>query len=62
MSFFQIAIADDNIGEAKTLQSFTEQCFAEQGHSIKIDVFTSGAELIEQFRPTYDLIFLDVEP
>ena len=61
MSFFQIAIADDNIGEAKTLQSFTEQCFAEQGHSIKIEVFTSGAELVEQFRPTYDLIFLDVE-
>ena len=61
MSFFRIAITDDNVAEAKTLRNFVEQSFSELHHSCTISTFTSGAELIEQFQPVYDLIFLDVE-
>ena len=57
----RVAIAEDNPKDRERLQSFLKQYETEKNTQIEIAEYTDGSKLLEQYRPCYDVIFLDVE-
>ena len=57
----RVAIAEDNSKDRERLQSFLKQYETEKNTQIEIAEYTDGSKLLEQYRPCYDVIFLDVE-
>ena len=60
---FRLAIVEDEKQDSDLLQShihhfFTENC---QDDSFQVTVFDNARVFIEQYRPDYDLIFLDIQ-
>ncbi|MBO5071225.1 MAG: response regulator transcription factor [Roseburia sp.] len=58
---YHIAIVEDDAGFAAQLQIFFNQYQKENDVPFKISVFHDGAEILEDYRPLYDLILLDIE-
>lgn len=57
----RIAIAEDDMQAAHQLQTFLER-FGEENHlQMQITVFDDGAKLVGDYRPVWDLLFLDVD-
>lgn len=57
----RIAIAEDDMQAAHQLQTFLER-FGEENHlQMQITVFDDGAKLAGDYRPVWDLLFLDVD-
>lgn len=54
------AICDDEQEFVLQLCSLLERYSAETGEEIKVSVYHDGLELIEQYDPATDLIFLDI--
>lgn len=57
----QIAIVEDDQESAETLRHFLEQYQAERGCEWKIVEFQDGEEIIQNYRPEYDIILMDVQ-
>ena len=60
---FRLAIVEDEKQDSDLLQShihhfFTENC---PDDSFQVTVFDNAGVFIEQYRPDYDLIFLDIQ-
>lgn len=55
------AICDDEQEFVLQLCSLLERYSAETGEEIKVSVYHDGLELIEQYDPATDLIFLDIQ-
>ncbi|MCD7944999.1 MAG: LytTR family DNA-binding domain-containing protein [Clostridiales bacterium] len=57
----QIAIVEDDQESAETLRRFLEQYQAERGCEWRISEFQDGEEIIQNYRPEYDIILMDVQ-
>lgn len=58
---YHIAVVEDEDGFARQLKTYLEQYEKEQSVSFKLSMFGDGAEILEDYRPIYDLILLDIE-
>ena len=57
----KIAIAEDDDGFAAELMKNLERICSEKGLAASVTRFSDGAELTEQYRPGWDIIFMDIE-
>ena len=58
---YRIAIVEDERNFIEELQVYLEQYAQEEKQEFEISVFRDGAEILENYKPNYDLILLDVE-
>ena len=56
-----IAVADDEEESVERLRRLLERYFEGKKDAYSLTVFGDGAELTENYRPQYDIIFLDIE-
>ncbi|MBR1669206.1 MAG: response regulator transcription factor [Butyrivibrio sp.] len=57
----KLAIVDDDPGYRKNIREFLKKYEEEYGTSFSINEFTDGDELLEGYKPDYDIILLDIE-
>lgn len=57
----RIAIAEDERACAEELRTNIGRFAAESGQTIHVDIFSNGAELVENYRGSWDLLLLDVD-
>lgn len=57
----RIAIVEDDLQERERLSALTRQYFDGQGKACHIRLFSDGDELLEDYRPCWDLILLDIK-
>lgn len=58
---YHIAIVEDESEFSEQLQAYVKQYGEENNEEFKISVFHDGAEILKDYRPCYDAIFLDIE-
>lgn len=56
-----IAIAEDEIAGSELLKKHLEEYGRTKGVTFKIDCFSNGLDLVETYKPVYDLLLLDIE-
>lgn len=56
-----VAIVEDEEIHQKTLKGYLERYSEEKGISFHIDVFSNPIFLLENYKPIYDLIFMDIQ-
>ena len=56
-----LAIVEDDQEYAEILKKYAEKFAKENNLALKIDLFSDGMEIAEDYHPKWDLIFLDVE-
>lgn len=56
-----IAIVEDNPGQARLLQEYLERFFAEVGQDAELTHFSSGDTLLNDYRPVWDILLMDIE-
>ena len=57
----QIAIVDDECEESAKIQALLERYFSEVSKDYHLKIFRSEEELMANYKPIYDIIFLDIE-
>ena len=57
----EIAIVEDRSDAVKNLEEHVERLKKEKGIECKYTVFENGLFFIENYRPVYDVIFMDIE-
>ena len=57
----RVSVAEDNPKDRERLLSFLKKYGEEKDVQIEVADYTDGRELLDQYRPCYDVIFLDVE-
>lgn len=58
---FRIAVVEDQEETRDRMQQFIRQYAAEQGIEAEVTAFSDGAQLVQEYRGGYDIVFLDVE-
>ena len=58
---FRIAVVEDQEETRDRMQQFIRQYAVEQGIEAEVTAFCDGAQLVQEYRGGYDIIFLDVE-
>lgn len=56
----RIAIVEDDSDSARQLQDYLRQYQQESGTAMEIAFFSDGDEITEDYRPRFDLIFMDI--
>jgi len=57
----KIAIVEDEHAYAMQLQKYLHQYESETGEVFEISLFSDGDEIVNKYRPIYDIILMDVE-
>ena len=57
----RIAIVEDEAAIQEQLTGYVQRYTRQYGTPFEVTVFGSGVEILEDYRPVYDIIFLDVE-
>ena len=57
----RIGIVEDEKSQAVYLEKCLERFAQENQVSFQIDSYTDGMDLVEEYRPVYDILFLDIE-
>ena len=57
----RICVADDERESTERLRAFLDKYFDGKRDAYTLSVFHDGAELLENYRPVYDIVFLDIE-
>ncbi len=57
----RIAIAEDEIAGCELLKKHLEEYSKAKGVTFEIDYFSNGLDLVEAYKPDYDLLLLDIE-
>lgn len=57
----RVAIVEDDSGYIRQLREYLARYGEESGESAEISVFTDGDEIVEGYRPRFDVILMDVE-
>ena len=57
----RLAIVEDEDIYAEKLRDYLEQYQQEKGRSFRIDRYSDGAELVEDYRDGYDIILMDIQ-
>ena len=59
---YKIAIVEDNVADAATIEANIENYFnLNGGSSVDVDKFTDGLFFIENYRPDYDIVMLGIQ-
>lgn len=58
---YHIAVVEDELEFSTQLQEYLEKYQQENNVKFKVSVFYDGAEIIEDYKPLYDIILLDIE-
>lgn len=58
---YHIAIVEDELEFSMQLQKYLRQYQQENGVEFKISVFRDGTEILKDYKPEYDAIFMDIE-
>lgn len=58
---FRIAIVEDDTSCAEQLEEYLRRYRRETGEELEVCRFSDGLELVEGYRPIYDLVLLDIE-
>ena len=58
---YSIAIVDDDGNDISLLKSAIERYFKENGGDYRIAEFHDGSELMADYAPRYDIVFLDID-
>lgn len=58
---YHIAMVEDELEFSEQLQEYLEKYQQENHVKFKISVFHDGAEILEEYKPLYDIILLDIE-
>ena len=56
----RIAIVEDDPQEAARLRGYIERYAAESGQKLDVTAFADGEDIVTDYRPDYDIIFLDI--
>lgn len=57
----KIAIVDDDVFYINEIKAHIQRYQTEKGVNIHVTTFTSGFELISDYKPIYDIVLLDIE-
>lgn len=57
----KIAVVEDNTAMREQLCEFIQQYAVESGHQLEVTAFADGSQIVEPYRPGFDIIFLDIE-
>ena len=57
----RIAIVEDDAAVREQLAGYVQRYTRQYGTQFEVTMFTDGVEILEDYRPVYDIIFLDVE-
>ncbi len=57
----EIAVAEDDQGCTRRLQDYLTRYGEERGEKLNVACFSNGAELVRDYRPSWDVILLDIE-
>ena len=57
----RIAIVEDEAAVREQLTGYVQRYTRQYGTPFEVSAFASGVEILEKYRPVYDIIFLDVE-
>ena len=57
----RVAIVEDEAAVREQLAGYVQRCTRQYGTLFEVTMFTDGLEILEEYRPVYDIIFLDVE-
>lgn len=57
----RIAVVEDDAPALTQIQQFLSQYQAERGVAVTVASFRDGSEILTDYRPVYDIIFLDIE-
>lgn len=57
----RIAIVEDETAVREQLAGYVQRHTRQYGTKFEVSEFADGAEILEEYRPVYDIIFLDVE-
>lgn len=57
----RITIIDDEAAERNKLHQYIERFGREQGQAFEIAEYTSGSELLAQYRPVHDILIFDID-
>lgn len=60
-ALLRVAVVEDDMSALTQIQGFLARYQAERGMPIKVFPFEDGSEILEGYRPVYDIIFLDIE-
>ena len=55
-----IAMVEDSPKDARDILSHTQHFTQETGQELEVKWFQSGSEFLSQYRPIYDMVFLDI--
>ncbi|MDO4491481.1 MAG: LytTR family DNA-binding domain-containing protein [Lachnospiraceae bacterium] len=58
---FTVAIVEDEVSCSRILTEFLNRYGEEKGLEFKIVHFRNGLDIVDQYTPIYDLIFLDID-
>ena len=56
-----IAVVDDDADVLTRMSSYITKYFKNDSSAFKINVFSDGLDLIDNYKPVYDVIFLDIQ-
>lgn len=57
----RIAIAEDDEKYRTTLEQYLDRYQEENEEQFQVTAFSDGMDLVEEYRPDYDILFLDIE-
>ena len=57
----RVAIVEDDAEVQGVLQEYVRRYTRQYGTEFEVTVFADGVELLDDYRPVYDILFLDVE-
>lgn len=57
----RVAVVEDDPSTLEQLQGFLARYRTERGVSMTVSSFRDGSEILENYQPVYDVIFLDIE-
>ena len=57
----RIAIVEDETESCETLRGYLDQYRRERGCEMKVSAFSDGADIADDYRPEYDIIFMDIQ-
>lgn len=57
----QIAVVEDDANAREQVNTFLAQFAKEHNTEFQVSLFSDGAELIQDYKPIYNIIFLDIE-
>mgnify|MGYP002230099216 CR=1 FL=1 len=53
----RVAIVEDEAAVREQLAGYVQRCTRQYGTLFEVTMFTDGLEILEEYRPVYDIIF-----